>query len=410
MSQANAPVQSTSSTAVSVKLAADGRNWKDWIKQITNFASSEGAFRVLDGGACPPFDTLDTKYSTTPLIRPSYASDALPSVIAAEMRRVGEYNTALRDLNDVARRLRKDDEAAYNLWVARDARLQNTILSSIEKSLITQVRTCTSASAMYVTLKDLNNDGDFASAAKAWKAFIDLRAEDCPTVRNYIGKFREALNDLTTQGITIGWAKPSATGATADGGVAVLTIIHFLHGLDRVLPQWVEARNNDLRQNHTWTIDTLIASLEDHIRHTKEDPVKSFITISKQAEETRVLFRLNGRGNHNTPKTATTAALPAPTARNKGKRPVGYCNYCKKEHGGPNKDCWAAHPELMPEWAKKKRDDAARAAGATRTNVTIAGSEADDNLYGPHVFATIASLVSPTLLAKAVGNSKYRHR
>jgi hypothetical protein len=263
---------------------------------------------------------------------------------------------------------------------------------------------------MYVTLKDLNNDGDFASAAVAWKAFIDLRAENCPTIRNYIGKFREALNDLTTQGITIGWAKPSVTGATADGGVAELTIIHFLHGLDRVLPQWVEARNNDLRQNHTWTIDTLIALLEDHIRHTTEDPVKSFITISKQAEETRVLSRRNGRGNNNTPKAAPAAIPAAPTAQNKSKRPVGYCDYCKREHGGPNKDCWAAHPKLKPEWAKKKRDNAAKAAGATRTNVTIAGGEPDDSPYGPHAFATIASLVSPTLLANAVSDSDYRHR
>lgn len=89
---------------------------------------------------------------------------------------------------------------------------------------------------MYVTLKDLNNDGDFASAAVAWKAFINLRAENCPTIRNYISKFQEALNDLTMQGITIGRAKPSVTGATADSGVAELTIIHFLHGLDRALP------------------------------------------------------------------------------------------------------------------------------------------------------------------------------
>jgi hypothetical protein len=122
MSSSIAP-SSTSSTAVSVKLAADGRNWKDWIKQICNFASSEGAFCVLDGGACPRFDPLDTKYDITPLLRPSYANDALPSVINTEMTRVATYNSALRDLNEDARRSEKKDEAAYNLWVARDARL-----------------------------------------------------------------------------------------------------------------------------------------------------------------------------------------------------------------------------------------------------------------------------------------------
>jgi hypothetical protein len=71
-------------------------------------------------------------------------------------------------------------------------------------------------------------------------------------------------------------------------------IIQFLHGLSKVLPQWVEARNNDLRQGNTWTIDTLIASVEDYIRTTNKEPVKTFTTISKQAEEKRVLTRLNG--------------------------------------------------------------------------------------------------------------------
>jgi hypothetical protein len=101
----------------------------------------------------------------------------------------------------------------------------------------------------------------------------------------------------------------------------------------------VEARNNDLRQNHTWTIDTLIASLEDYIRYTKEDPVKSFITISKQAEETRVLSRLKGRGG-NTPKNSTTLAAPALLTHSKKLTcVVGMCDYCRKEHPSPNKEC-----------------------------------------------------------------------
>ena len=69
---------------------------------------------------------------------------------------------------------------------------------------MTQVRTATTASAMYVILKDLNNGGDYPSAALAWTTFIDLRAENCTTVRVYNRKFREALNDLVTQGVTIG--------------------------------------------------------------------------------------------------------------------------------------------------------------------------------------------------------------
>jgi hypothetical protein len=106
--------QSTSSTAVSVTLVADGRNWKDWIKQISNFASSGGAFRILDGDACPRFDALDSKYNITSLVRPSYASNALPSVINKEMTRAATYNSALRNLNEDARRSKKEDEAAHN--------------------------------------------------------------------------------------------------------------------------------------------------------------------------------------------------------------------------------------------------------------------------------------------------------
>jgi hypothetical protein len=53
----------TSKTTVSVTLRADGKNWKDWIKQLTNYAAAEGAFCVLDSAACPTFDDSDTKYN-----------------------------------------------------------------------------------------------------------------------------------------------------------------------------------------------------------------------------------------------------------------------------------------------------------------------------------------------------------
>jgi hypothetical protein len=66
-------------------------------------------------------------------------------------------------------------------------------------------------------------------------------------------------------------------------------VIHMLHGLSKVIPQWVEDRNNDLRQGSLWTIDTLISSIEDHIRYGNEELVKTFTTIAKQQEEKRVL-------------------------------------------------------------------------------------------------------------------------
>ncbi|KAF1947377.1 hypothetical protein EJ02DRAFT_480800 [Clathrospora elynae] len=61
----------TSNTTVSVTLRADGKNWKDWIKQLTNYAANKGAFRVLDGAACPTFDDGDTKYDQMDLLTPA---------------------------------------------------------------------------------------------------------------------------------------------------------------------------------------------------------------------------------------------------------------------------------------------------------------------------------------------------
>jgi hypothetical protein len=56
---------------------------------------------------------------------------------------------------------------------------------------------------MYKVLKELNNSTDYANAAAAWTAFIDLRADSCKSVREYIGKLRENINDLAVQGIHI---------------------------------------------------------------------------------------------------------------------------------------------------------------------------------------------------------------
>jgi hypothetical protein len=61
---------------------------------------------------------------------------------------------------------------------------------------------------MYKVLKELNNSTDYANAAAAWTAFIDLRADNCKSVREYIGKLCENINDLAVQGIHIAWKKP----------------------------------------------------------------------------------------------------------------------------------------------------------------------------------------------------------
>jgi hypothetical protein len=92
--------------------------------------------------------------------------------------------------------------------------------------------------------------------------------------------------ELTAQGIVIGWCKPSmGASASAAAGLDKLMVIHLLYGLGNVLPAWVEACNNDLRAgNGTYTIDILIQSVEDHIQHVNEEPVKTFLSISKQKE------------------------------------------------------------------------------------------------------------------------------
>jgi hypothetical protein len=142
-----------------------------------------------------------------------------------------------------------------------------------------------------------------------------------------MGKFRETINDITIQGISLGWKKPSAvsTATSSKRDVKDLLIIYFLHGLARVLLQWVEARNNDLRQGNTWSIDTLIASLEDHLRHQDVEPVKTFIFVAKTAEENRVLTRLKTY-NNNRPLKRTPQL-------------IGRCDYCRREHPGPNNLC-----------------------------------------------------------------------
>jgi hypothetical protein len=96
-------------------------------------------------------------------------------------------------------------------------------------------------------------------------------------------------------------------------------VIHMLHGLEKVILEWVENRNNNLRQGSTWTINALISSVEDYIRNAAEEPVKTFTTISKEKEEKRVMQRLSQKPNNNRPQstasTATaTATLPTRTA------------------------------------------------------------------------------------------------
>jgi hypothetical protein len=342
--------QNLSSTAVSVRLAADGKNWKDWVKQLSNAAASDNAFTILDRAERPDFDPSLRKYTLYTLVQAD-PSKVSPDEVQDEVDRTIRLNKNLRILNDDARLLKKEDELAYNQWVQRDARLQNTILSSVDKALLPQIRNSMKAYDMYLILKELNNSSDHANAAEAWQNFIDLRADTCKTVRDYIGRFRETVNEITQQGISIDWKKkqPALTKTTESTGVEELMVIHLLHGLAKVLPQWVEARRNDLRQGNTWSIDTLISSVEDHIRNAPDEPVKTFLTVTKQAEEKRVLDRINK--NNNKPASQQKGKQTAPEATRKSK--FVFCKHCEREHLGANDKCWIAHPELRPDPSKR---------------------------------------------------------
>lgn len=394
---------SPSSTGISVRLSVDGKNWKDWSKQLSNYAAADNASGILDGNSCPQFKDTDSQYNIIALYTPNIPSGATAKAIEAEVTRVGKMNKTIRPLNEDARQRKKEDEQAHLQWVARDARLQNTILSSIDKALVAQVRTSSSAHDMYLILKDLNSMSDHSNAARAWSTFLDLRAENCRTVREYIGKFREAINDLIVQGIAIDWVKPNQLLASHNSHIDELMCITMLHGLSKVLPLWVEARNNDLRQGKTWSIDTLIASLEDHIRNTPEEPVKTFTTIAKQQEEKRVRDRLN----RSTPLAtqATTLPLQSKAAQSDGTRPAkqtSLCTHCNKEHIGGTEQCWKAHPELMPEYIKKRM--AAKSAAQTNFSHTDTSS---DHLHGVTFTTTLASA---SLIQKAIVNKDYKQR
>ena len=151
---------------------------------------------------------------------------------------------------------------------------------------------------------------------------------------------------------------------------------------------WVEARNNELRRDAAkrWTLDALIASLEDHIRHTNGEPVNTFLTLAKKEEEARVLARLKSQ---NKPISGTTPAKATTPKKSK----VAHCNYCDRSHAGPNEACWYAHPELRPkDWTDRRSESVKKVAAErenkrgkdNRTNVTIAKDKV--KTYGAYVF------------------------
>jgi hypothetical protein len=75
--------------------------------------------------------------------------------------------------------------------------------------------------------------------------FVTLQADNCRTIRAYVGKFCKALINLNSQGMSFRWRNPDSQTSTMNA-VDKLIVIHFLQGLETVMPDWVEAQNNEL--------------------------------------------------------------------------------------------------------------------------------------------------------------------
>ncbi|KAF1934673.1 hypothetical protein EJ02DRAFT_318242, partial [Clathrospora elynae] len=332
------------SSNVSITLRADGKNWKDWDKQLCNCAMAISAATVLTEGTIPHYDEASGLYTQLDLTQPNLSDSTMtPAQIMAELQRVEEINKYMRPVNKDRKERNDTDRKAREDWLVRDARLQNIILSSVDKALTSQLRSCNTAYGMHTLLNQLNHSSDHANAAIAWASFVDLRADNCTSIRQYLGKFREAIADVTVAGINISWKKPG----------------------------------------QSWTIDALIASVEDHIRHTNQEPLRTFTTVAKQQEEKRILARVKQQQQ------------PGPQ-----RAPKTHCEHCGKEHAGGAASCWKLHPEQIPERRKNTWNK-------PRTNVTITGAAGPR--YGNYVYASIAS-VSPNLLSKAISNNEYKQR
>ncbi|KAF1945553.1 hypothetical protein EJ02DRAFT_314618, partial [Clathrospora elynae] len=197
------------SNNVSIALRADGKNWKDWDKQLCKCATAISAAAVLTEGTIPHYDEASSLYTQLDLIQPNLSDSTMtPAQIMAELQRVEEINKYMRPVNKDCKERNDIDRKAREDWLVRDARLQNIILSSVDKALKSQLWSCSTAYGMHTVLNQLNHSSDHANAAMAWASFVDLRANNCTSIQQYLGKFREAIADVTVAGITISWKKP----------------------------------------------------------------------------------------------------------------------------------------------------------------------------------------------------------
>jgi hypothetical protein len=119
-------MSTSSKTSMTVTLKVDGKNWKDWNKQMLNCAAADGASALLQGQDAPLYDETDTRYKTYNLLTPALQVKMTNAEIGAELERVESHNKYLRPLNMDARQLQDVDRTARERWVTRDARLRTS--------------------------------------------------------------------------------------------------------------------------------------------------------------------------------------------------------------------------------------------------------------------------------------------
>lgn len=408
MSPSQAVNNPTSSPSVNVtaKLRSDGKNWKDWKKQVLNAATAMNAAGVLDGTVQrPQFNPSDAAWELHELYHPVITKRMTRDQIMEETKKVYEFNQYIRPLNDDKVKAREAAESEHRLWGIRDAQLQNLLMSSVDTTLSNTIHSHQSAYTMYKALKDLHNTSDHDNLRRSWGVFTDLRAEDCKSIQDYVGRFKDAHTDLSSAGVTFNYRKPGTAAATKESNEELQSTI-FVHGLRRVVPEWCEQRENDLRQGNAWTLDKLVASLSDHLRHSNDsnDPVKSFTTIAKQQEEKRILSRIADRQRTSNNKPLQSSKSTTKTER----QPTAWCDHCKKDHTGGSAKCWTVHPELRPEKHKKRDEERRKQSQDVTTeatsNVTIASIDSSSFL------SFFSSIVSPSITTKAIANRQYQQR
>jgi hypothetical protein len=140
-----------------------------------NYAPSNGALLILKGSKCSKFDLLSDIYKVKMYEQTKVFEDtATKTQKKTEYDRVLQVNALLKYHNNEAHIQKREDEQAYDHWISCDARLQNSILSSIHELIKPQVWYKATAAAMYGVLKDLNSNTVHANGAIAWHNFVTL--------------------------------------------------------------------------------------------------------------------------------------------------------------------------------------------------------------------------------------------